>query len=277
MAWCERAAAPANGGLTERAAAVRRLNDNRAMRTTWLLTLLLALPLAARAAEPPTIVFAAASLKDALDEARGAFGAEVSIAYAATPALAKQIENGAPAELFVSADREWMDALERAGLLRAGTRVDLIGNALVLVAPRDSMLALRVAPDFALAAALGDGRLALADPRAVPAGRYAKAALETLGVWSAVAERVAPAENVRAALRLVARGEAPLGIVYASDARDEPAVRVVDTIPASAHPPIVYPAALLPRAGPRAAALLEFLRGERARAIFVRHGFRALP
>ena len=240
-----------------------------------LLLVVLASPLLARAeGDAPTVVFAAASLKDALDEARDAFGAPVVISYAASSALAKQIQNGAPAELFICADRDWMDALGRAGLLRADTRVDLLGNSLVLVAPRDSAVALRVAPGFALSRALGDdGRLALADPRGVPAGRYAKAALETLGVWDAVAGRVAPAENVRAALRLVARGEAPLGIVYATDAHDEPEVRVVDAIPASAHPPIVYPAALLARARPGAAALLEFLRGDAARAIFARHGF----
>jgi len=273
MSWSERAARSANGAVTKPAAAVPSLNDNRAMRMFWLLMLLFALPDLARADELPTLVFAATSLKDALDEVRDAYSGEVTVSYGASSALAKQIENGAPADLFVSADREWMDELDRAGLLRAGTRVDLLGNSLVLVAPRDSAISLHVGPGFALARALGDGRLALADPRAVPAGKYAKAALESLGAWDAVADRVAPAENVRAALRLVARGEAPLGIVYATDARAEPGVRVVDAIPPSAHPPIVYPAALLARARRNAVALHEFLGGDGARAIFARHGF----
>jgi molybdate transport system substrate-binding protein len=223
------------------------------------------------------LVFAAASLQTALDTltapARHATGITMRVSYAASSALARQIENGASADLLVSADLDWMDYLEARGLIRPGTRVTLLGNRLVLIAPRDRPIALTIAPGFPIARALGDSRLALADPEAVPAGRYARAALTSLGVWASVAGRIAAAENVRAALRLVALGEAPLGIVYHTDAIAEPAVSVLGTFPESSHPPIVYPAALTSTAGPAAARLLEFLRGAEARHVFVEQGF----
>ena len=179
------------------------------------------------------LVFAAASLKNALDaigdDWRRETGKHATISYAASSTLAKQIENGAPADLFISADRDWMDFLEHSKLIDPKSRVDLLGNRLVLIAPKDSRVDLVIRRGFDLAAALGDSRLAMADPAAVPAGLYGKAALETLGVWSSVANRIAAAENVRAALLLVARGEAPLGIVYQTDAAAEPGVRIVAT------------------------------------------------
>lgn len=237
---------------------------------------------AARAERPPTTVFAAASLKDALDEVVAAWnrdsGKAVRVSYAASSTLAVQIARGAPADVFVSADREWMDDLAAKGLIQPETRVDLLGNRLVLIAPKDAGKNLDLRPGLDLAAALGEGRrLALANVQAVPAGRYAKAALAALGAWEGVKDRLAQADNVRAALRLVARGEAPLGIVYATDAASDPAVAAVGTFPADAHPPIVYPAALLKRAGPAAAAFFRFLRSAPARAVFERYGFRWLP
>jgi molybdate transport system substrate-binding protein len=223
-------------------------------------------------------VFAAASLKESLDEQARAFeresGHRVVASYAASSALARQIEAGAPAHLFISADADWMDAVERKGLLVPGSRTPLLANSLVLIAPADSTLSLRIAPRFALVDALGQGRLAIAQPDTVPAGKYAKAALTNLGVWAAVQERIAPAENVRAALALVALGEAPVGIVYLSDTRAEPRVRVLDRFAANAHPPIVYPAALLAgRTEPAAQTFLAYLRSSAARAVWAKHGF----
>jgi molybdate transport system substrate-binding protein len=229
-------------------------------------------PQAGTAGAPMLLVFAAASLADALDELDRAFDAQAHIpvkaSYAASSVLAKQIEAGARAEVFFSADQEWMDYLEQRQLLRAGSRRDLLGNSLVLIA---------IAPGFALRASLGGGRLALADPDSVPAGLYGKAALTHLGVWDAVAAHLAPAENVRTALAYVARGETPLGIVYGTDAAAEQRVRVVDVFPADTHPPIVYPAALTTAASAAAQQYLVFLGGDTARQIFVRHGFAALP
>ncbi len=229
------------------------------------------------AAAPTLVVFAAASLTEALDAVDGAFTAQshvrVQASYAASSVLAKQIEAGAPADVFFSADRQWMDHAEQHGALRAGTRRDVLGNDLVLIAPADSALQLTIAPGFALVAALGEGRLACADPDSVPAGLYARAALTKLGVWEAVQARLARAENVRAALAYVARGETPLGIVYATDAQAEKRVRVVGIFPEDTHPPIVYPAALTRTARPQAQAYLEFLSGPVALEIFRRHGF----
>ena len=233
----------------------------------------------AQSSSAPVHVFAAASLKNALDEvgaaARRETGVELRASYAGSSALARQIESGAPAEIFISADEDWMNYVEGKGLMRPGTRVALLGNRLVLIAPRDRPVTLRIAPGFAIAAAIGDGRLALADPAVVPAGKYAKAALESLGVWASVQQRVAPADNVRVALLLVARGEAPLGIVYATDARAERDVIVVDTFPDGTHPRIVYPAALTKGASPAAGQLLAYLQSASAREIFARHGFNA--
>jgi molybdate transport system substrate-binding protein len=223
------------------------------------------------------LVFAAASLTDALQQIDGAFSARTGIAvdasFAASSVLAKQIEAGAPAQVFLSADREWMDYLEQRGRLQGGSRRDLLGNELVLIAPADSALQLKIAPHFALLAALGDGRLATGDPDSVPAGLYARAALTRLGVWPQVADRLVRAENVRAALMYVARGEAPLGIVYQTDARAEGRVRVIDVFPADSHPPITYPLALTAGAGADAARYAAFLTSDAARDMFVGRGF----
>lgn len=233
---------------------------------------------AAGGARPETLtVFAAASLKGAFDEAARAFESasphRVRTAYGASSALARQIEAGAPAHLFVSADRDWIDHLAGRRLLQ-GTPVALLSNELVLVAPVGSAPVLEIAPGFPLAQALGPGRLALADPRMVPAGKYARAALENLGAWDGVAARLAPAEHVRAALALVARGEAPLGIVYRTDAQAEPGVVIVGTFPPGSHPPIAYPMAIVKGAPPAALELARFLAGPAARPIWTRHGFR---
>ena len=232
---------------------------------------------AARRQGPPILVFAAASLQTALDELAApierASGARIRVSYAASSALARQIENGAPAEIFISADLDWMDYLAQRKLVRTETRVNLLGNRLVLIAARARPVTLKIGPGFPLVAALGRDRLALANPDAVPAGRYAKAALTNLGIWTQIAPKVAAAENVRAALQLVARGEAPLGIVYRSDAIAETAVVVVDTFPEATHPPIVYPAALLPGASMAAAKVLDFLKTDAARSAFERQGF----
>jgi molybdate transport system substrate-binding protein len=226
------------------------------------------------------VVFAAASLVDALDEVDKSFssqtGYEIKASYAASSVLAKQIEAGAHADVFFSADREWVDYLDKRGLLRPGTRRDVLGNSLVLIAPSDSGVRLKIAPGFALATALGGGRLAMADPESVPAGLYGKEALSKLGVWEQVKAHLAPAENVRAALAYVARGETPLGIVYQTDAQAEKHVRLVDVFPEDTHAPIVYPAAVILSAQPQAEQYLDFLGSEPARQVFVRAGFKPL-
>jgi molybdate transport system substrate-binding protein len=234
---------------------------------------------AADTAPKEITVFAAASLTDVLQEIGEAFRAKTGVAtrfsFAATSALARQVESGAPADAFVSADLEWMDYLANHGSVDLATRRNVAGNELVLVAPADSGVTLEIAKGFPIAAALGKGRLAVADPASVPAGRYAKAALTALGVWAPLEPRLAPAENVRAALALVSRGEAPLGIVYRTDARVDPKVKVVGAFPAGSYPPIVYPAAKLANGAPEAAAFIEFLSDAEAQAIFARHGFTA--
>lgn len=225
-------------------------------------------------AQDRLLVFAAASLKNALDESVGAYREDkVVVSYGASSSLARQIENGAPADVFISADLDWMDYLEKKNLLAHGTRRNLLGNQLVLIAPRAHPLKLEPAPGFPIARTLGQGRLALAEPSSVPAGKYARAALEKLGVWEELAGRIAPAENVRAALALVARGEAPLGVVYRTDAAAEPGVVIAGAFPADSHAPIVYPAAALRGAKPGASGFLAFLGGPKASAIFARHGF----
>ncbi len=225
----------------------------------------------------PLTVFAAASLKESLDDVARAWkaqgGGPVRVAYGPSSALARQIEAGAPAELFVSADLEWIAYLEQRGRTQ-GPRVPLLANALVLVAPADSAASLRIAPEFDLAGALAGGRLALADPRMVPAGKYARAALQSLGVWKGVEQRLAPAADVRVALSMVARAEAPLGIVYATDARAEPRVRVVDTFPEASHPPIVYALVEVKGASANAHAFAQFAASPAARTLWSRHGFR---
>lgn len=249
------------------------------LRLSWLFALLL--PLGARA--DGLLVFAAASLKPALDGILAtpdvrALG-KIEVSYAASSQLARQIDAGAPAALFISADEEWMDWLAKRKRIAGQTRIDLLGNALVLIAPRDSSVQVALHPGVDLAAALGrDGRLALAEPGSVPAGKYAKAALLELGAWSGVSQRLVAADNVRAALNFVVRGEAPLGIVYRSDAVSEPAVRMVAGFAADSHPPIVYPAAIIAgHDSPTARALLAALRTPAQQALFRAKGFDAPP
>jgi molybdate transport system substrate-binding protein len=243
----------------------------------WLVAALLCAACTAAAAQERVLVFAAASLKNALDEVAAQAPVMAVASYASSSALARQIAAGAPAQVFISADLAWMDYLEQRNAIRKDSRRNLLGNRLVLIAPAGSTVQASIAPRFPLAQLLGSGRLALGDPGHVPAGRYAKAALESLGVWRSVQGRLAPAENVRAALALVARGEAPLGVVYATDAAAETKVRVVGEFPQGSHPPIVYPAALTTRGGgPQAAAFLAFLGSPAARRIFEKHGFTPL-
>jgi molybdate transport system substrate-binding protein len=245
-------------------------------RLLLLLPLLFAAP--AGAADPVT-VFAAASLTDALRDlgrqwqARGNPAPRFS--FAASSALARQIEQGAPADLYASADEAWMDFLQSRALVVAETRLSPIGNALVLVAPAASARPVELRRGTDLASMVGGGRLAVGDPAHVPAGRYAQAALEWMGQWRALAPRLARADNVRAALLLVERGEAPFGIVYGSDAAVAPGVRVVGRFPAESHPPVTYPFALTRRAeaNPEARALHAFLIGAEATASWARHGF----
>lgn len=232
----------------------------------------------AATAERGTLVFAASSLREALDAAiaenRESGGIPVRAAYAASSTLARQIEQGAEADVFIAASVEWMDYLEERRLIRVATRTVLAGNWLVLVAPAESAIRLSIAPGFDLGGALGDGYLAMGDPDHVPAGIYGSEALQSFGVWHVVSNRLARAGSVREALALVARGEAPLGIVFRSDALAEPAVRIVDAFPASSHSPIVYPMAVTTNAtSPQADAVIAFLRTPSAALVFARHGF----
>lgn len=229
----------------------------------------------------PVVVFAAASLKNALDKIakdwESKAGKKATLSFAASSALAKQVESGAPADLFVSADLKWMDWLAERKLIDDASRKTLLGNALVLIAPKDSAVTLKIEKGFKLAEALGDGRVAMGETSSVPAGVYGKTALTNLGVWDQVSAKVAGAENVRVALAYVARGETPLGIVYATDAKSEPNVKVVDTFPADSHPPIVYPVALTASsANPDAKAFLEFLSSADAAKVFEDQGFTVL-
>ncbi len=236
-------------------------------------------PTAARAQDDAGLtVFAAASLKEALDEAAAAYrkqtGVPVRVSYAASSALARQIEQGAPADVFFSADLEWMDYLQQRNRLDVATRRSLLGNRLVLIAPRASKARVDLNRPATLLAALGDGRLAVGQTRTVPAGKYAKASLESLSLWNGVRPRLAESESVRAALMLVARGETPLGIVYASDAKAEPGVRVVATFPEDSHPPIVYPVAALRGArAAQATRFVQWLASPDADALFTKRGF----
>jgi len=231
------------------------------------------------AAQDKTLtVFAAASMKNALDEIDAAYtaksGVKVVASYAASSALAKQLEQGAPADVFVSADLKWMDYGSEKKFIKDDTRVNLLGNKLVLIAPKDSKLDnVTIGPGFDIAKLAGDGRIAVADVRAVPAGKYAKAALEKLGGWAAAEPKLASAENVRASLALVGRGEAPLGIVYETDAKVEKNVKIVGYFPEDSHPPITYPVALTANAKPEAAQYLAFLRSGLAKTVFETYGF----
>ena len=236
------------------------------------------LPFPTSAEDKGPVVFAAASLKDALDAINAEWqkesGKQATISYAASSALAKQIEQGAPADIFVSADEDWMNYLADRKLIKPETRFDLVGNALVLIAPKDSKLTATIATGFPL---LADGHLAMADTASVPAGKYGKAALEKLGVWDAVKDRIAQAENVRAALALVSRGEAPLGIVYATDAKADPKVKVLDVFPESTHAPILYPIAVTASSTNKdAPSFLAYLKTASAQSVFEAQGFKVL-
>lgn len=232
-------------------------------------------------AQENVTVFAAASLKNALDGVNAAWkgdtGKEATISYAASSALAKQIEQGAPADIFISADLDWMAYLSEKNLTRKDTETRLLGNRIVLISQADSSIDIDIAPGFDLAGALGDGRLAMANVDAVPAGRYGKAALEKLGVWASVEDRLAQAENVRAALALVSTGEAPLGIVYQTDAAADPGVKILAAFPEDTHPPIVYPVAATAEA--KAAdtdAFLRYIQTSKAKELFEAQGFTVL-
>jgi len=256
-------------------------------RRSWLALLVVAglawtagaMPAAAQGKD--VLVFAAASLKNALDDIAGQWqresGKKTVISYAASNTLIKQIEQGAPADIFISADLDWMDYGQQKGLLKPDSRFNLLGNRLVLIAPKDANVSVNIQPGFDLAALLKGGRLAMGNVDAVPAGKYGKAALEKLGAWNGVKDRIAQAENVRAALVLVARGEAPLGIVYQTDAASDPTVKIVGTFPENTHPPIIYPIALTKEStNPDAPAFLNYLRSPAARAAFERQGFTVL-
>jgi molybdate transport system substrate-binding protein len=252
-------------------------------RRNWLGTAvaLAMLPGVARA-QDSLVVFAAASLKNALDEIAADWTRTTGkpaprISYAASSALARQIEGGAPAALFISADLDWMDYVAGKDLIRADTRVNLLGNKIVLIAPRESKAAIDLRQGVDIAKALAGGRLAMANVASVPAGKYGKAALEKLGAWDGVKDRIAQAENVRAALLLVSRGEAPLGIVYATDAAADPNVKIIAEFPAGSHPPIIYPAAILKSAkSADAAAFFDYLKTAKARPSWEKQGFTVL-
>ncbi|MGY3237364.1 MULTISPECIES: molybdate ABC transporter substrate-binding protein [unclassified Bradyrhizobium] len=233
-------------------------------------------------AEDRTItVFAAASMKNALDEVDAAYtaktGVKITASYAASSVLAKQIEQGAPADVFVSADTDWMDYAVSRKTIDAPSRVNLLGNSIVLIAPKDSGIDnVTIAQGFDLAKLAGDGKIATGDVKSVPVGKYAKAALDKLGAWQAAEPKFAMAESVRAALTLVARGEANLGIVYSTDAKVEPGVKIVGTFPADSHPAIIYPVAATTTAKRETSDYLAFLRTSTAKAILEKYGFKFL-
>jgi molybdate transport system substrate-binding protein len=235
----------------------------------------------ASAQEKTITVFAAASLKNALDDVNIAFskqsGIKVVASYAATSALARQIEQGAPADIFASADLDWMEDAARKKFIKSDTRVNLLGNRLVLIAPKDARISnVKIEPGLDLAELIGNGRIASGEVTSVPVGKYAKDALEKLGMWASVEKKLAFADNVRAALALVARGEAVLGIVYETDARVEPGVKIVGRFPEDSHPAMVYPVAATANAKPDANSYIAFLRSQTAKAVFEHYGFRFL-
>jgi molybdate transport system substrate-binding protein len=235
----------------------------------------------ARAQGGDVVVFAAASLKNALDAINDAWqketGKKVVISYAASSALAKQIEQGAPAQMFISADLDWMDYAAQKNLIKPETRANLLGNRIVLITPKDKGGKVDIGPGFDLVKLLGNGRLAMANVDAVPAGKYGKAALEKLGVWPSVSDKIAQAENVRAALLLVSRGETPAGIVYQTDAAADPNVKIIGAFPEDSHPPIIYPIALTASAtSPAAEAFLAYLKSAKVKPLFEAQGFNVL-
>jgi molybdate transport system substrate-binding protein len=250
----------------------------RALR--WIAAALAVALMAAPVQAAPVTVFAAASLKNALDEVGAQYarnGGEARFSYAGSSAIARQIEQGAPADIYVSADADWMNYLVQRKLVVPSTRRDLLTNRLALIAPADSKVALKIGRGMPLAKVLGQRRLAIAGPD-VPAGKYAKASLSALGIWDGVSGRLAQAENVRMALQYVARGESPLGIVYDTDAKVEPKVRIVGLFPEGTHPKIVYPAAVVAASkNPDAAKFMAFMSGPQAAAIFRKYGFAVLP
>jgi molybdate transport system substrate-binding protein len=250
------------------------------MRWWVILSLTVGLQCTAAEPEPDIVVFGAASLTNVLQELGDAFTGQTAIpvkfSFAASSALAKQIESGAPADVFFSADIDWMDYLQTRNLIRTGSRHDVVGNRLVLIAPADSAMVLKIEPRFALAAALGTGRLVTGDPDSVPVGRYARQALTQLQVWDGVEARLVRADSVRSALAFVDRGEAALGIVYETDALIDKKVRIVDTFPDASHSPIVYPVALTASAKASAAKFEDFLRSPAAAMAFEKYGFQTL-
>ncbi len=253
----------------------------RGLKALALAALLALSSLPAVAQTNEVLVFAAASMKTALDDIAKQWqvetGKSVKVSYAASSALAKQIEQGAPADLFISADSDWMNYVAGKSLIKPATRVDMLGNRIVLVAAKDSKVSLKIAPNFDLAGALGSDRLAMANVESVPAGKYGKAALETLGVWGAIAKKVAQADDVRATLLLVSRGEAPLGIVYQTDAAADANVKIVDAFPTDSHPAIIYPAAVLASSkNADAEAFVAYLRSAKAKPLFEKQGFSVL-
>jgi molybdate transport system substrate-binding protein len=250
--------------------AVALLTTSGAPPTAW-----------AQAQSGDIVVFAAASLKNALDTINTLWkketGKSAKISYAASSALAKQMEQGAPAQMFISADLDWMDYVEKKGLIKPETRSNLLGNRIVLIAPKDKAEPVDIKPGFDLARVIGDGRLSMANVDTVPAGKYGKAALEKLGVWRGVSAKLAQTENVRAALLLVSRGEAPAGIVYQTDAASDSNVRIVGAFPEDTHPPIIYPIALTANAThPGAVAFLAYIRSDKAKPLFEAQGFAVL-
>ncbi|CDZ56927.1 molybdate ABC transporter substrate-binding protein [Neorhizobium galegae] len=233
------------------------------------------------AAQEKVTVFAAASMKNALDNANKAWaaqgGGQVTVSYAASSALAKQIESGAPADIFISADLDWMKYLSDKKLVREDTRLNWLGNRIVLVAAKDTAKPVDIRPGVDLAGLLKGGRLAMGEPNAVPAGKYGRASLEKLGLWSSVEKSLASAESVRAALAFVSRGEAPYGIVYQTDAAADPGVAIVGTFPADTHPPIIYPIATLSESKSKdAPAYLGYLTSDKAAPFFEKEGFTVL-
>jgi molybdate transport system substrate-binding protein len=227
------------------------------------------------------VVFAAASLKNALDDANTAYrqqgGSAIKTSYAASGPLARQIESGAPADLFISADLDWMDYAQGKALIKPETRTKLLGNRLVLVTSAKAGRKLEIGPNLRLAEQLGGGRLAIGDPQYVPAGKYAETALKKLGQWNQVWDKLAKADSVRGALALVSRGEAPFGIVYETDTAADPGVAIAGVFPADSHPPIIYPAAVTAASGnPEAAGYLTWLGSPAAASFFQKQGFQVL-
>jgi molybdate transport system substrate-binding protein len=256
---------------------INRIHGRAAGAFLWLALLASGAGHAQTVDKPAIVVFAAASLTNALQDLGDAFSKQTSIpvkfSFAASSVLARQIENGAPADVFFSADIDWMDYLQKRNLIQPASRHDVLGNRLVLIAPSNSVIELKIKPHFPLAAALGNKRLATGDPDSVPVGRYAKAALTSLGVWDEVADRLIRADSVRSALAFVDRGEAPLGIVYETDAMVDKRVRVVDVFPATSHAPIVYPIALTTTAKADAAKFVTYIASPAADVTFKAYGF----